>query len=102
MVDDQIGSPTYTGHLAEALAALVDSGDHGVHHMAASGSCSWFEFAREIFERAGREVRAEPVHQRRVPAPGAAPRVVGARQRARASPAAWREGLQAYLAGARG
>ena len=73
MVDDQIGSPTFTGHLAEALTALVAGDDHGVHHMAASGSCSWFEFAREIFERAGREVELSPCTSAEFPRPAPRP-----------------------------
>ena len=60
VVDDQVGCPTFTGHLAEALAELARSEDFGVHHVAASGSCSWFEFAREIFARAGAERASSP------------------------------------------
>ena len=54
MVDDQVGCPTFTGHLAEALVGLAASDERGVLHVAAAGSCSWFEFAREIFEPRGR------------------------------------------------
>jgi len=56
VVHDQIASPTYTWHLAYGLIRLLDSGSFGLHHMAAGGSCSWYEFAREIFERADMEV----------------------------------------------
>jgi dTDP-4-dehydrorhamnose reductase len=59
VVDDQIGCPTFTGHLAEALIELIDS--HalplGVVHMAATGSCSWYELAREVLTSGG--VRCE-------------------------------------------
>ena len=66
----------------------------------ARGSCSWFEFAREIFERAGRRDAGRALHHRRVPAPGAAARLLGARQRARRARRCphWQEGLDAYLA----
>jgi dTDP-4-dehydrorhamnose reductase len=57
VVSDQVGSPTYTPHLAGALALLAESGDYGIHHVAASGSCSWFEFAQEIFDQAGLSTR---------------------------------------------
>lgn len=50
IVNDQRGSPTYTRHLAEKLANLVMSPEYGVYHMAAEGSCTWFEFARRILE----------------------------------------------------
>lgn len=51
VVHDQVGCPTYTGHLGAALVRLVDSAAYGIHHMAGSGSCSWYEFALEIFRR---------------------------------------------------
>ena len=53
VVSDQSGCPTYTGHLAIGLVRLIDGTAYGVHHMAGSGSCSWYEFAREIFRQAG-------------------------------------------------
>src|SRR3954451_1654348 len=53
VVHDQVGCPTYTGHLAVGLLRLVDSSSYGIHHMAGKGSCSWYEFALEIFRQAG-------------------------------------------------
>ena len=53
VVDDQIGSPTYARDLAEALAALLSRGLTGVYHLTNGGSCSWFEFAREILREGG-------------------------------------------------
>ena len=58
VVSDQvIGCPTYTGHLASAIAQLAGTGAYGLHHVAASGSCSWFEFAQEIFDQTDVECR---------------------------------------------
>jgi dTDP-4-dehydrorhamnose reductase len=57
VVSDQRGCPTYTRHLAEGIALLVEGDDFGIHHMAGAGSCSWFEFAQEIFDEAGLEAR---------------------------------------------
>ena len=54
VVDDQVGCPTFTGHLAEALLGLAAGAERGVLHVAGGNSCSWFEFAREIFEPRGR------------------------------------------------
>jgi dTDP-4-dehydrorhamnose reductase len=61
VVDDQVGCPTFTGHLADALVRLATSDRvPGVLHVAADGECSWYEFAREIVERAGHDCRVVP------------------------------------------
>jgi dTDP-4-dehydrorhamnose reductase len=52
VVDDQRTAPTYVGHLAAAIPRLLDL-PHGVYHVAASGDCTWAEFAEAIFEEAG-------------------------------------------------
>jgi dTDP-4-dehydrorhamnose reductase len=52
VVHDQVGCPTYTGHLAVALLRLIDGASYGIHHMAGEGSCSWYAFAMEIFRQA--------------------------------------------------
>jgi dTDP-4-dehydrorhamnose reductase len=57
VVSDQVGCPTYTGHLAAALAELVESEDYGIHHVAGSGAASWFDFAQEIFDQADVDCR---------------------------------------------
>jgi dTDP-4-dehydrorhamnose reductase len=49
VVNDQRGSPTYARDLAEPLIALIEKGKSGIYHLANSGSCTWFEFAGEIF-----------------------------------------------------
>jgi dTDP-4-dehydrorhamnose reductase len=55
IVDDQVGCPTFTGHLADALLELIDAQalPLGVVHMAAAGSCSWYELAREVLASSG-------------------------------------------------
>src|SRR2546421_621290 len=50
VVDDQIGTPIWTRHLAPCIAALVEGRVSGVLHAAASGQCSWHEFATSIVE----------------------------------------------------
>lgn len=49
VVNDQKGSPTYAKDLAEPLFALIEKGKTGIYHLANSGSCTWFDFAGEIF-----------------------------------------------------
>src|SRR6478672_10650290 len=51
VVRDQIGSPTYTWHLAYGIVRLIEGIEYGIHHMAAAGQCSWYEFANEISSR---------------------------------------------------
>jgi dTDP-4-dehydrorhamnose reductase len=97
VVDDQVGCPTFTGHLAEALVRLAGTEDYGVHHMAAAGSCSWFEFAREIFARAGADTRVSPCATEEFPRPAPRPAYsVMESARGHRLPH-WREGLEAYL-----
>ena len=65
VVDDQIGCPTFTGHLAPALVALAAAGRRrGVLHVAGGGQCSWYEFARAIVAARGVELRGAPDHHR--------------------------------------
>ena len=98
VVDDQVGSPTFTGHLAEALLALTAGDERGVLHVAGGGSCSWFEFAREIFQRADVDCDRQPCTTEEFPRPARRPRnsVLGSERGAPALPA-WRDGLDAYL-----
>ncbi|WP_129126651.1 dTDP-4-dehydrorhamnose reductase [Geomonas oryzae] len=56
VVDDQIGSPTWTGDLALAIKALLEKGCEGVYHAANAGFVSWNGFAKEIFRLAGLDV----------------------------------------------
>jgi dTDP-4-dehydrorhamnose reductase len=97
VVDDQVGCPTFTGHLAEALVRLGATDDYGLHHMAASGSCSWFEFAREIFALAGTDTRVSPCTTADFPRPAPRPAYsVLESERGHRLPH-WREGLEAYM-----
>jgi len=57
VVDDQVGSPTWTVDLAQAVLALLKSGHRGIYHAANAGFCSWNGFAKAIFEEAGLPVK---------------------------------------------
>jgi dTDP-4-dehydrorhamnose reductase len=100
VVRDQVGSPTYTWHLAYGIVRLIEGIEYGIHHMAASGQCSWYEFAREIFEQANVECRVLSITSEEFGA--AAPRpafsaLVSQREHAIRLPS-WRDGLAGYLA----
>ena len=74
VVDDQVGSPTYTVDLADFLARLVVTDRYGIYHATNAGSCSWYEFARAIFEEAGLHVRVEPCTTDEFPRPAPRPK----------------------------
>ena len=61
VVDDQVGSPTYTADLAPLLCDMIATERYGVYHATNEGVCSWAEFAREIFRLAGKSVEVVPV-----------------------------------------
>jgi dTDP-4-dehydrorhamnose reductase len=54
--DDEFISPTYARDLAEGIVEVVETRLYGLYHPTSSGSCSWYEFAREILGYAGIEV----------------------------------------------
>jgi dTDP-4-dehydrorhamnose reductase len=100
VVDDQIGSPTFTGHLAVALVALAGTRPQGVVHVAGGGKCSWYEFATEIIAGAGLTTRVIPGRSEDLkrPAPRPAWSVLGT-ERADEVPSmpVWREGLDEFM-----
>ena len=61
VVYDEVGTPTYTLDLAQAISKLIETDCYGIYHLTNSGSCSWCEFARYIFEIAGADVEVVPV-----------------------------------------
>lgn len=67
VVDDQIGSPTYTADLAVLLVSMLESDKYGRYHATNEGFCSWYEFAREIFRMAGMPVQVIPVKSEEFP-----------------------------------
>lgn len=99
VVDDQVGSPTYTRHLAEALLRLVESPAYGIHHLAGAGSCSWYRFAVAILAGAGVDTRVVPCttaeHPR--PAPRPAFSVLGTERSNGIRLPGWEDGLAGYL-----
>ncbi|MBQ7595966.1 MAG: dTDP-4-dehydrorhamnose reductase [Clostridia bacterium] len=61
VVADQIGSPTYTPDLAKLICDMALSNKYGVYHATNEGFCSWYEFACEIFKKAKKDVKVNPV-----------------------------------------
>ena len=75
VVDDQIGSPTYTYDLARLLVDMIQTDRYGRYHATNEGLCSWYEFAKEIFRQAGMtEVTVTPVSSEAYPARATRPK----------------------------
>lgn len=101
VVDDQIGCPTWTGHLADALIALaLNPAAGGIHHVAGGGSTSWHGFAEEIFSRTGTDCELTKTTSEAFvrPAPRPANSVLVATREDTPRLPDWREGLDSYLA----
>jgi dTDP-4-dehydrorhamnose reductase len=101
VVTDQVGCPTWTGHLAGALVELAERPqDTGIHHIAGGGACSWNELALEVFDRAGIDCRVLPTTTAAFPRPAPRPAysVLGSKRPAPLVLPAWQDGVAEYLA----
>ena len=101
VVDDQRGSPTFVGHLAEATRRLVDDDlPKGLWHVAADGECTWADFAVAIFEEAGLDTRVRRISTAELERPAPRPGYSVLRSERAGAPQLphWREGLSACLA----
>jgi dTDP-4-dehydrorhamnose reductase len=102
VVDDQIGSPTWTVDLSRAIVALIDNGCRGVYHAANSEFCSWNGFAKAIFEEAGLNVSVRPMTTTELNRPARRPlystldcsKLIGDTG---FHPQVWRDALREYL-----
>lgn len=101
VVEDQIGCPTFTGHLATALVSIA-AGDPppGIVHLAADGVCSWFQFAQAIVAGAGLDCEVKPVSTAQMPRPARRPAYSVLRSERPEPPRLphWREGLEEFMA----
>ena len=61
VVYDEVGTPTYTPDLAKAISQLINTDYFGIYHITNSGSCSWCEFSKYIFEIAKKDIKVIPV-----------------------------------------
>ncbi|MFL5819921.1 MAG: dTDP-4-dehydrorhamnose reductase [Solirubrobacteraceae bacterium] len=100
VVTDQVGCPTWTGHLAAALVEICVRRSLGLHHVAADGQCSWHAFAREIFRQAGVECAVRERRTADLGRPARRPAYSVLRSERADAPrlAHWGDGLSGYLA----
>lgn len=104
VVNDQVGCPTWTGHLAPALIGLLERETAGLIHLAGSGSVSWNGFAKEIFRQAERECEVGVTSTEAMGRPAPRPKwSVIESERADVVPMPeWQDGLAGYLAARHG
>ncbi len=102
VVDDQFGSPTFSDHLASGILGLLEAGAAGVYHLANRGVATWWELAREAFDRAGfADLEIDRVTTREFPRPAPRPAfsALDCRRAERLGVRlpAWREAVSAWL-----
>ncbi|MGG0590887.1 dTDP-4-dehydrorhamnose reductase [Priestia megaterium] len=104
VVADQIGSPTYTLDLANSILEIVASEKYGIYHVSNGGSCSWYEFAKAIFEESGMDIKVNPCTTAEFPRPAARPvysvfEHMSLQLNGFQKPRKWKEGLSHFLKG---
>jgi dTDP-4-dehydrorhamnose reductase len=102
VVDDEFVSPTPTAQIAEQLVALSRSTHYGLYHATTEGSCSWYEFADEIFRATGNKIRLEKARPGEFPAKVLRPKYSVLENHALKTAQLnvftdWRDGLEGYL-----
>lgn len=102
VVDDEFVTPTPTLQIAQQLVALSRSNHYGLYHGTAEGSCSWYEFAAEIFRATGATIRLEKADPGEFPAKVQRPKYSVLENRALKAAGLnvytdWRRGLEDYL-----
>jgi dTDP-4-dehydrorhamnose reductase len=99
VVTDQIGSPTWTGHLSPALLDLAAADAVGIFHTAGGGRCSWLELTLELFEQAGVSTPVLPTTaaQFQRPAPRPAWSVLASERAETPALPPWQQGVRGYL-----
>ncbi|MGQ9645858.1 MAG: dTDP-4-dehydrorhamnose reductase [Thermodesulfobacteriota bacterium] len=107
VVNDQMGSPTYTVDLSQAISLLIQRGAQGIFHVANRDTCTWYDYAQTILEFTGVEgVKVVPISSKQLAAPAVRPaysvldttklkREIGLTLRP------WKEALRDYLSSCR-
>ncbi len=95
--DDEFISPTYARDLAEGIVEVVKGRHYGLYHLTNAGSCSWYEFAREIFRLASLDVELVPIASSEYPQPAARPSNGVLSSLGSPELRHWREALADYL-----
>ena len=102
IVNDQIGSPTFTYDLAERIADIILSESYGIYHVVNGGQCSWYDFGKKILELAGVKRTVDPISSGDLDQPAKRPKYsvlddLSLRTRGFSPLRTWEEGLVAYF-----
>ena len=102
VVNDQTGSPTNVLDLARAIKLLIESKKYGTYHVTNSGSCTWYEFAKKIFELRGIEIEVNPLTTDQLDRPAKRPKNsvlknFNLEANLKYSTRSWEEALKEYL-----
>lgn len=102
VVNDEFVTPTPTVEAARQLVVLSRTSDYGLYHATSEGGCSWYEFAKAIFELSGVKVKLEPARPGEFPAKVARPKYsvlenAALKRGSRNVFQHWKKGLEQYL-----
>jgi dTDP-4-dehydrorhamnose reductase len=74
VVSDQVGCPTYTVDLSKCIVQIMETNKYGIYHVSNSGSCSWYELAKELFQQTNINVNILPCTTEEFPRPAKRPK----------------------------
>ncbi len=94
VVNDQVGSPTWTVELVDGIIKVLDM-PYGTYHISGSGKCSWYEFACEIFANAGAGVKVLPCDSNEFPQKAKRPAFSSMKPTIKTKN--WKEALKNYM-----
>lgn len=97
IVNDQIGNPTLTLDLAQAVLGLLETKNYGIYHIVNSGQCSWYEFAQEIFRILGIPQKIIPITSSELNRPAPRPKYSILKNSKTTPLRPWQEALKEYL-----
>ena len=98
VVNDQFGRPTYTKDLAQKTREIIDQKkEFGTYHVTNSGTCSWYEFTKEIFKQKGIKIKVKPIATEEFPRPAKRPNYSIMNNNKLTSLRSWQEALGEYL-----
>ena len=98
LIDEELSSPTYVYDLARRTREIVEEKrPYGIYHITNSGTCTWYGWAKKIFEIAGKNIKLTPVPADKFPRPAKRPRYSVLLNTKIPEMRGWEEALEEYL-----